>query len=101
MATSVTTELATGLTASGLTKVASATCTKELAGGVSAEEPKLTFADKSEIWAIIPDICTMTAFEITSTCKTSASPDGMVVTGRATPNNRLQQADRVWNFPLH
>ena len=49
MATSVTTELVMGQTASGLTKVASAT--EELVSCVSAEEPKFTFADKSEMWA--------------------------------------------------
>ena len=47
--TSVTAELATSLSTSDLTKVASAT--EELASGVSVEEPEFTFADKSEIWA--------------------------------------------------
>ena len=43
MVTSVTTELAVGTVASGLTA--------ELATGIGEEEPKFTFVDRSEIWA--------------------------------------------------
>ena len=47
LATSVTMELATGLSVPGLTTVTS--ITTELAGGVNVEEPEFTFADRSQI----------------------------------------------------
>ena len=49
MVTSVTMELAVGIVASGLTMVNPVTT--ELATGIGEEEPRFTFADKSEIWA--------------------------------------------------